>query len=86
MRSRPPDGVPIPATQAEVAVVADELFEKGLEVRVYVKGALRSGVTVNEIREVLLHATVYCGTPAGRQAFLAAHETLVAEGAVPTSP
>ena len=25
---------------------------------------------------------VYCGTPAGRQAFLAAHEALVEEGAL----
>ena len=52
------------------------------ELGIYVKGALTSGVSVDEIREVLLQATVYCGTPAGRQAFLAAHEALVAEGAL----
>ena len=52
------------------------------ELGIYVKGALASGVTVDEIREVLLHATVYCGTPAGRQAFLAAHAALKAAGAV----
>ncbi len=52
------------------------------ELGIYVKGALTSGVSVDEIREVLIHATVYCGTPAGRQAFLAAHEALVAEGAL----
>jgi 4-carboxymuconolactone decarboxylase len=40
------------------------------ELAVYVKGALRSGVSVDEIREVLIHATIYCGSPAGRQAFL----------------
>jgi 4-carboxymuconolactone decarboxylase len=50
------------------------------ELGIYVKGALRTGVTVEEIQEVLLHAIPYCGTPAGRQAFLAAHRTLVAEG------
>ncbi len=50
------------------------------ELGIYVKGALRSGVTVQEIQEVLLHTVAYCGTPAGRQAFLAAHRTLVAEG------
>jgi 4-carboxymuconolactone decarboxylase len=48
--------------------------------RIYVKGALSTGVSVDEIREVLIHATVYCGTPAGRQAFVAAHEALKAEG------
>ena len=52
------------------------------ELGIYVKGALRSGVTVNEIQEVLIHAIAYCGTPAGRQAFLAAHRTLSAEGAL----
>ena len=52
------------------------------ELGIYVKGALTSGVSVDEIREVLLHATVYCGTPAGRQAFLAAHDALLAEGAL----
>ena len=52
------------------------------ELEIYVKGALRSGVTVEEIREVLLHTIAYCGTPAGRQAFLAAHRALVAEGAL----
>ena len=52
------------------------------ELGIYVKGALASGVTVDEIREVLLHATVYCGTPAGRQAFLAAHAALKTAGAI----
>ena len=52
------------------------------ELGIYVKGALSSGVSVDEIREVLIHATVYCGTPAGRQAFLAAHAALRAEGAL----
>ena len=55
------------------------------ELGIYVKGALSTGVSVDEIQEVLLHATVYCGTPAGRQAFLAAHEALVAVGALPST-
>ncbi len=50
---------------------------------IYVKGALSTGVSVDEIKEVLIHATVYCGTPAGRLAFEAAHEALLAEGALP---
>lgn len=52
------------------------------ELGIYVQGALNTGVTVDEIQEVLLHATVYCGTPAGRQAFLAADEALRAAGAI----
>ena len=53
------------------------------EVGIYTKGALAAGVTVDEIKETLTHVTVYCGTPTGRQAFLAAHEALVAAGALP---
>ena len=53
------------------------------EVAIYTKAALNSGVSVDEIAEVLTHVTIYCGTPAGRQSFLAAHETLKAEGALP---
>jgi 4-carboxymuconolactone decarboxylase len=50
------------------------------ELGIYVKGAIATGVSVDEIKEILIHATVYCGTPAGRQAFRAAHEALLAEG------
>ena len=53
------------------------------ELKLHVKGALANGLTVEEIKEILLHATVYCGIPAGLDAFKAAHEVLKAEGAVP---
>jgi 4-carboxymuconolactone decarboxylase len=46
------------------------------ELGIYTNAAVASGVTVEEIKEALVQITVYCGTPAGRQAFLAAHETL----------
>lgn len=52
------------------------------EIKLHVKGALTNGVTVEEIKEILLHATVYCGIPAGLEAFKAAHEVLKAEGAL----
>jgi len=35
-----------------------------------------------EIKPALLHATAYCGIPAGLDAFRAAHEVLVSEGAL----
>jgi alkylhydroperoxidase/carboxymuconolactone decarboxylase family protein YurZ len=52
------------------------------EVGIYTNGALACGVTVDEIRDALVHVTAYCGAPAGRQAFTAAHEALVAAGAL----
>jgi 4-carboxymuconolactone decarboxylase len=55
---------------------------KSAELKLHVKGALANGVTAEQIKEVLLHATVYCGIPAGLEAFRAAHEVLEAEGAL----
>ena len=48
------------------------------ELKAHVRGALRNGCTVEEIREVLLQATVYCGVPAGVEAFRAAKDVIEA--------
>jgi 4-carboxymuconolactone decarboxylase len=56
-------------------------LNRGPEVKLHVRGALNNGVTVEEIKEVLLHATVYCGIPAGLDAFKAANEVLKEMGA-----
>ena len=61
-------------------------LSKPAELKLHVKGALANGVTVDEIKEILLHATVYCGIPSGLEAFKAAHEVLKAEGAIPDKP
>ena len=53
------------------------------ELAIYVQGALNSGATVAEIEEVLVHVTIYCGAPAGRQSFTAVHEALRSAGAIP---
>ena len=52
------------------------------EVKLHVRGALNNGVTVDEIKEVLLHATVYCGIPAGLDSFKAANEVFKEVGAL----
>src|ERR1700722_206100 len=39
------------------------------ELGLHVRGALRNGCTVEEIREVLLQAAVYAGVPASIEAF-----------------
>jgi len=57
-------------------------LSKPNELKLHVRGALTNGLTVDEIKEILLHATVYCGIPAGLEAFKAAHEVLKAEGAL----
>jgi 4-carboxymuconolactone decarboxylase len=46
------------------------------EFKVHVKGALTNGCTREEIREVLLQVAVYCGVPAGVEAFRLAREAM----------
>jgi 4-carboxymuconolactone decarboxylase len=44
------------------------------ELRLHVRAAFNNGVTREEIKEVLLHAAIYCGVPAANSAFHAAQE------------
>src|SRR5216684_7425099 len=39
------------------------------EFRLHVRAAFNNGVTREEIKEVLLHAAIYCGVPAANNAF-----------------
>jgi 4-carboxymuconolactone decarboxylase len=73
-------------TRSMVNLAMLTALSKPGELKLHVKGALANGVTVDEIKEILLHATVYCGIPAGLEAFKAAHEVLKAEGALPAEP
>jgi 4-carboxymuconolactone decarboxylase len=44
------------------------------EFRLHLKGALTNGCTLEEIRDTLLQLAVYCGVPAGVEAFRIAAE------------
>lgn len=46
------------------------------EFRLHVKGALRNGVTPDEIKDTLIHLSVYAGIPAGVESFRIAGEVL----------
>ena len=59
-----------------VALVALGRFE---ELELHLRAALRNGLTRDEIKEVLLHATIYCGVPAGNSAFAVAQRILEQE-------
>jgi 4-carboxymuconolactone decarboxylase len=51
-------------------------LNRGEELRLHLRAAKNNGVTVDEIREVLLHSAIYCGVPAANAAFHAAREIL----------
>ena len=46
------------------------------ELKMHVKGALRNGLTKEEIREVLLQVGIYCGVPAAVDSFRVEREAL----------
>jgi 4-carboxymuconolactone decarboxylase len=46
------------------------------ELKLHVKGAIRNGVSKDEIREVLMQVAVYAGVPAGVDGFRLAREAL----------
>lgn len=46
------------------------------ELAVHTRGAIRNGLSEVEIREAIVHATVYCGVPAGVEAFKVASKVI----------
>ena len=46
------------------------------EFRLHIRAALTNGVTREEIKELLLQTSIYCGVPAANAAFHAAEEVL----------
>jgi 4-carboxymuconolactone decarboxylase len=46
------------------------------ELKIHVRGALNNGVTKEELQEIFMHASVYCGFPAALDAFRTAAEVV----------
>lgn len=46
------------------------------QLRSHLEGALNNGCTMEEIREILMQATIYCGLPAAFDAFAVAEDVL----------
>ena len=44
------------------------------ELKLHIKGALNNGVTIDQIRDIFLQVTVYCGAPAGIDSMRLARE------------
>lgn len=65
-------------TRSLITVAMLTALGKQNELKGHVRGALNNGVTVAELQEVLLHATIYCGVPAAVEAFRTANEVVAA--------
>ena len=66
-------------TRSCITIAMTVALNRPDELALHLRGALRNGVTVDEIREVLLQTAVYCGVPAGHTAFRVAEQVLGAE-------
>ena len=49
-------------------------LNRSQELKLHIKGAITNGCTRDEIRAVLMQAAIYCGIPAGVEAFRCARE------------
>jgi len=65
-------------TRSLITVAMLTALGKEHELKGHVRGALNNGVTPEELREVMLHATVYCGYPAAIEAFRCVSEVVQA--------
>ena len=63
-------------TRSLITVAMLAAMGKQHELKGHVRGALNNGVTPEELREVMLHATVYCGFPTAIDAFRSVTEVV----------
>jgi len=68
-------GLPL-HTRSLVAISLMVALNRTEELRIHMRAAASTGVTVEEIGEVLLQCAVYCGVPAANSAFVIAKEVL----------
>lgn len=70
------DGVLPDKTRSLVTIATLAALKASTELKAHVLGALRNGCSIEEIQDVLLQSTVYCGVPSGIEAFRAAREVI----------
>ena len=63
-------------TRSLITVAMLTALGKQHELKGHVRGALNNGATPEELREVMLHATVYCGFPTAIDAFRSVTEVV----------
>jgi 4-carboxymuconolactone decarboxylase len=68
-------------TRSLITIAFLTALGKQHELKGHVRGALNNGATPEEIREVLLHASIYCGVPSAVEAFRSAAEVVDAHQA-----
>ena len=63
-------------TRSAITMTALVAMNRLEELEMHVRAALRNGLTLEEIKEVLLQSAIYCGVPAANAAFAVAQRVL----------
>ncbi len=63
-------------TRSLITVAMLTALGKQHELKGHVRAALNNGVTLEQLQEVLLHASIYCGLPAAVETFRTAAEVV----------
>lgn len=64
------------ATRSMLNIAMLSVMNRGHELKLHVRGALRNGVTVDQIQEILMQVAIYGGVPASLEAFRIASEAI----------
>ncbi|HKJ00501.1 MAG TPA: 4-carboxymuconolactone decarboxylase [bacterium] len=67
------EGLPL-KTRSMLTLAMLTALNRPHELKIHLRGAVRNGVTKDEVREILLHTHAYCGWPATIDAFRVARE------------
>lgn len=63
-------------TRSAINVAMLTALNRPQQLKLHVKGAIKNGLSRREVQEILLQTAVYCGVPAGMDAFKAARDAL----------
>ena len=66
-------------TRSAITLTALTALGREGELELHVRGALRNGLTPDEISEILIHTSVYAGVPAANAAFAIAQRVIASE-------
>jgi 4-carboxymuconolactone decarboxylase len=66
-------------TRSAITLTALTALGREGELEIHVRGALRNGLTPDEISEILIHTSVYAGVPAANAAFAIAQRVIASE-------
>ena len=67
-------------TRSCITVAMLVALNREAELALHIRAALNNGVTVDELKEVLLQTAIYCGVPAANSAFSVAARVLAETG------